>query len=218
MTSTIDLLKGFIEALADPTRGAILTELERTGEATATQLARRLGLATNSIYHHMRVLRDLGTVSAPRVVPRETYVEKYYQVAPELRALLGKDPTWLERAQVGLTDEDHQDLFIGMCLTMAQLLQRAARRYAKMDAQEFKQVILQPKLGMLSINDMGQERLESRLQSLRQIQQQEHEQGFAEEGESYQRPQHVVLMAALPLIWQADSDEQAISGPKAPGS
>ena len=149
----------------------------------------------------MRVLRDLGTVSAPRVVPRETYVEKYYQVAPELRALLGKDPTWLERAQVGLTDEDHQDLFIGMCLTMAQLLQRAARRYAKMDAQEFKQVILQPKLGMLSINDMGQERLESGCNRCARSSNRNMSKALRKKEKSYERPQHVVLMAALPLIW-----------------
>ena len=84
MTATTEFLRGFIRALSDPTRGAILTELEHSGELTATQLARRLGLTANNVYHHMRVLRELKVVGEPRVVPRETYVEKYYQLAPEV--------------------------------------------------------------------------------------------------------------------------------------
>jgi DNA-binding transcriptional ArsR family regulator len=207
VATTNELLQGFIRALSDPTRGAILTELEHEGELTATQLARRLGLTANNVYHHMRVLRELAVVGEPRVVPRETYVEKYYQLAPEMQALLGNDPEWLDRAQSRLTAEDRKELFISMCLTTAQLLQRAARRYAKMDAQEFDALIRQRRLGMVSINDMGQERLESRLKSLRDIQRQEHETGFAEAGEAYRRPQHVVLMAALPFLWEAENED-----------
>lgn len=207
--ATKDLLQSFIRALGDPTRGAILTELAHEGELTATQLARRLGLTANNVYHHMRVLRDLGVVGAPRAAPRETYVEKYYQLAPEMQTLLngGRDPEWFDRAQDDLTTEERKELFVGMCLTMAQLLQRAARRYAKMNTQEFDELIRQRQLGLLSINDMGQERLESRLTSLKELLRQEYETGFAEEGEAYQRPQHVVLMAALPLLWAVENED-----------
>src|SRR5262249_13247886 len=101
MAATKDLLQGFIRALSEPTRGAILTELAHEGELTATQLARRLGLTANNVYHHMRVLRELGVVGAPRAAPRETYVEKYYQLAPEMQTLLSgeRDPEWFDRAQ-----------------------------------------------------------------------------------------------------------------------
>jgi DNA-binding transcriptional ArsR family regulator len=204
MTATTEFLRGFIRALSDPTRGAILTELEHSGELTATQLAKRLGLTANNVYHHMRVLRELKVVGEPRVVPRETYVEKYYQLAPEIRAVVGSDPEWLDRAQKDFTAEERKELFIGMCLTMAQLLQRAARQYAEMDTAAFDALMSQRTLGMLSINEMGQARLESRLKSLRDTLRHEHESGIADEEARSQ--QHVVLMAGLPFLWDIEEE------------
>jgi DNA-binding transcriptional ArsR family regulator len=204
VAATKDFLQGLIRALSDPTRGAILTELEHAGELTATQLARRLGLTANNVYHHMRVLRELQVVGEPRVVPRETYVEKYYQLAPEAQAVLGSDPEWLDNAQKGLSATERKELFISMCLEMAQLLQRAARRYAEMDAETFDALMSQRHLGMVSINDMGQKGLESRLKALRDTLRHEHEAGVAAE-EPHSR-QHVVLMAGLPFIW--DDEER----------
>src|SRR5215469_6699259 len=66
------LLRNTIEAMLDPTRGAILLELERAGEMTATQLARQLDLTANNVYHHMRVLSRLGILEPPRTVPGKT--------------------------------------------------------------------------------------------------------------------------------------------------
>jgi DNA-binding transcriptional ArsR family regulator len=204
MSATTEFLRAFIRALSDPTRGAILTELEHSGELTATQLAKRLGLTANNVYHHMRVLRELKVVGEPRVAPRETYVEKYYQLAPEAQAVVGSDPEWLDRVQKGLSAEERKELFVSMCLEMAQLLQRAARRYAEMDAEQFDTLIYQRKFGMLSINEMGQTRLQSRLQSLRDTLRHEYESGIADE-EPLAR-QHVVLMAGLPFLWNHDED------------
>jgi hypothetical protein len=82
-----------------------------------------------------------------------------------------------------------------------------SQRYPQMDAQEFESLIHERQLGLLSINDMGQERLKSRMKSLREVLRQEHETGFAEEGEAYRRPQHVVLMAGLPFLWGAENEE-----------
>src|SRR5207248_140852 len=81
-------LSQYAEAMADPTRGMILVELDRAGELTATQLARRLDLSPNNVYHHMRVLLQLEVVDPPRAVPGDTYVEKYYHINPEIRAAL----------------------------------------------------------------------------------------------------------------------------------
>src|SRR5215467_14870572 len=157
------LLRQYIVGLSDATRGAILTELKHSGELTATQLARRLGLTVNNVYHHMRVLTKLGVVERSRVVPGPTYVEKYYRLQPELREVVTRDPDWLDRTQATMTPAERQQLMIGMCLNMAQLLQRAARRYEQMDAEEFDQMARGQQLLMLSINEVSRERLRARL-------------------------------------------------------
>jgi DNA-binding transcriptional ArsR family regulator len=200
MATVTELLRHFIQAISDPTRGAILGELHHAGELTPTQLARRLGLTANNVYHHMRVLRKLGIVDPPRVVPRETYVEKYYSIAPDMLAILGRDPVWFDRVGATLTAEDRKELLIAMCLTMSQLLQRAARRYGSMDPEALEDLFSRRGLGMLSINEMSMERLEARLSSLRAIQSDEHEAGL-DQPDPNNLPQHVVLMAGLPLLW-----------------
>lgn len=66
------------------------------------------------------------------------------------------------------------------------------------------------KLGMLSINEMGRERLAWRLKALREVQRHEYEAGMMEEperqgdGTPSERPQNVVLMAGLPMLWGDD--------------
>src|SRR5215467_11365577 len=90
------LLRNAIEALSDPTRGAILLELGRVGESTATQLARQLGLTANNVYHHMRVLTKLGLLEPPRVVPGKTYVEKYYRLRREVIEAT-QEAGWVDR-------------------------------------------------------------------------------------------------------------------------
>lgn len=220
MATVKELLRRYIQAMTDPTRGAILGELYYAGELTPTQIARRLGLTANNVYHHMRVLRGLDIVEPPRVVPRETYVEKYYRIAPETLAVLGTDPEWFDRVQDTLTAEDRKELIVALCLTMAQMLQRAARRYAAMDAHALLDLIHERKLGMLSINLMGRERLEERVRSLREMLLEEHEAGLTEprqaDSDATERPQNVVLMAALPLLWGDDQEHEEGAGPKAP--
>src|SRR5215472_13102140 len=93
-----ELLRSYIKALSDATRGAIVQELGHVDELTATQLAHRLGLSANNVYHHMRILLQLGVVDPPRAVPGPTYVEKYYRLNPQLR-LATEDPNWLDRTQ-----------------------------------------------------------------------------------------------------------------------
>lgn len=214
MTTATELLRDYIHAVSDPTRGAILMELAHAGELTPTQLGRRLGLSANNVYHHMRVLRKLDVVDAPRIAPRETYVEKYYRLTPDLQAMVSSDPEWLDRIQQELTAEDRKQLFIGMCLTMAQLLQRAARRYAAMDTQAFDTLTHQRMLGMLSISEMRMERLESRLKALREALRQEHEAGLTDDepvdGAMREPPYHVALMAGLPFLWGDEDDSASV--------
>jgi DNA-binding transcriptional ArsR family regulator len=203
-SETLDeLLRNYIKALADATRGAIVQELGHAEELTATQLAHRLGLSANNVYHHMRVLLQLGVVNPPRAVPGPTYVEKYYQLNPELRQAT-QDPTWLDRTQSTMGPQERQTLIIGMCLTMAHRLQLAARRYAAMEAETFDRMAHTEELLMVSVNDMGRNRLVTRLRALRALLQREYEE-FPPSADS--SPENdMVLIAALPAVWGEGDD------------
>ena len=54
---------GAFEALADPTRRAILKRLRR-GSKTAGELAEGFGLTKPTLSHHFKVLREAGLVRA----------------------------------------------------------------------------------------------------------------------------------------------------------
>ena len=224
MATIAELLRQYMVAMYDPTRGAILMELGHAEELTPTQIARRLGLTANNVYHHMRVLREMGVVDPPRAVPRETYVEKYYRINADLAAAVNSDPEWLDKTQASQTAADRKALFTGMCMTMAQLLMRAARRYQAMDDEEFERKFYETQDIMASVNSMDHEKLVQRLASLRGV--------FAEEwrADAEARPKdgaddadtptdgavanagretsanrrNIVLIAALPLLWDED--------------
>lgn len=202
------LLRNYITAMTDPTRGMILMELAHTGELTPTQLAKRLGLTANNVYHHMRVLRGLAVVDPPRAVARETYVEKYYRVTPELERLTGGDPFWLDRVQVDIAFRTRKSLMIGMYLTAAQMLIRASRRIEAMSDTLYQDLIETRHLGMISINHMSHERLARRLETLRDMLQSEHDadKSVGEEPKARMTDQDSFIMAALPLIWD-DADD-----------
>lgn len=219
-----EALKRYIRGLSDPTRGAILLELEHAEELTATQLARRLALTANNVYHHMRVLLEMGVVAPPRSVPGPTYVEKYYRLQPDLKSVVRGDAAWLDRTQAQMSAQERKVLFIGMCLTMSQLLQRAARRYEAMDAEAFDRLSYQQRLGLVSINELSRPAYERRLGLLRdllareqaaqgtEIQEQHSSTGAAAESEQPGDQRGVpavgtdlVLLAGLPLLWE-DAD------------
>ncbi|HEX5157429.1 MAG TPA: helix-turn-helix domain-containing protein [Ktedonobacterales bacterium] len=204
------LLRNAIEAFSDPTRGAILLELGRAGELTATQLARHLGLSVNNLYHHMRVLTKLGLLEPPRTVPGKTYVEKYYRVRREL--VMGtRDPEWVERVARSLTPQERKVLLISLFLQASQILRQAAQRYERMDAETLDTLFSQRQVGMVSINQMDRERLQFRVDGLRELMARE-AMLFPEDAEGDGAPD-VVVMATLPFFWDVgavgDSEEQA---------
>lgn len=194
------ILRNAIEALSDPSRGAILLELGRAGELTATQLAQRLGLSVNNVYHHMRVLMKLGLLEPPRIVPGKTYIEKYYRVRREL-VMSARDPWWVERAAQSLTPQERKSLLISVFLRAAQLLRQAAQRYERMDAEAFDNLFNQQQLGMISINQMDRERLRFRVAGLRELIAREAAL-FPDTPEGSGAPD-VVVMAALPFFWDS---------------
>lgn len=192
------LLQRAITAFLEPTRAAILMELGRSGELTATQLARRLGLTANTISHHLRVLSGLGLLEPPRVVPGKTYVEKFYQVKREL-VLSPRDPWWMDRASQSLTAEERKAVLISMLLWASQILRQAAQRYEHMDPKALDDLFGHLQVGMISINSMHRDRLQYRLAALRELLAREAVLFPETEGET--NPTNIVIMAGLPLFW-----------------
>lgn len=218
MATVTELMRQYIVAMHDPTRGAILMELGQAGELTATQIARRLGVTANNVYHHMRVLRELEVVDPPRVVPRDTYVEKYYRINPVVAAAVNSDPNWVDKTQADMSAADRKALLCGMFMTMAQLLMRAVRRYQAMDDEAFQRQFYETKDIMASVNTMDHAKLQRRLVSLRDMLAAEWlADGAADEAASHRDSteppragragQNLVLMAALPLMWDEESPE-----------
>jgi DNA-binding transcriptional ArsR family regulator len=194
MSAIAEQLRQYATAIADPTRGMILVELNRAGELTGTQLAKRLDLTVNNVYHHLRVLRQLGVIEPPRVVPGETYVEKYYSINPEIRAALRLDPEWYTRAQETLDAEDQQAVIVGVCLTMALLLRQAARDYQEMDPQALERLVRDEHLLLLSTNRISREDLRFRVAGFRNVL----DGANREHAEDLSARTDLMLVAALP--------------------
>ena len=196
-----DQVRACVTAMEDPTRGLILMELAQADELTPTQIARRLGIPPNNVYHHMRVLRRLDIVEPPRAVPGETYVEKYYRLKPDLRRLLRQDPEWIDRTQEQMSAEERKALAISMCLGQIHLLQQAVRRYQAMDTETFDRVAYRERLGMSSVTRLDRASYQRLLSALRDVVVQEHE---LLAGKEEQRATDAVLVSALPMLWEEE--------------
>jgi DNA-binding transcriptional ArsR family regulator len=177
-----------------------VAEIDRACELTATQLARRLHLTPNNVYHHMRVLRELDVVDPPRIAPGDTYVEKYYHINPELRAALRLDPHWYTNAQEGMMAEDRQTAVVSQCLTMSHLLRRAALEYAAMDPETLDQYLREQESVMVSINRIGRKELQERLRELRIAL----EAGDSKWAEATEPLTDLLLIAGLPDLWHEE--------------
>src|SRR3989304_4025762 len=67
-----------LQALADPTRLAIVRQLSAESATCACDLTVCIDLAQPTVSHHLRVLREAGVVRSER---RGTWI--YYSLAPE---------------------------------------------------------------------------------------------------------------------------------------
>ncbi len=184
------LLRNYLDALSDPTRANLVFELEAAEELTATQLARRLGLSVNNVYHHIRVLNRLGVLAEPRIVPGPTYVEKYYRVLPAITRALG--PDWYDEASRELSVEERQVRWAAFCAQVGQLMLRAAERYAAMPPEVWERTVLAPKAGMISLRLLSERQYQADLAKLREVVHQESAPG--DEG------QQVMIIAGLPEL------------------
>ncbi len=161
------LLRSYLDAFTDPTRANLLLELQAADELTATQLARRLGLSVNNVYHHIRVLHRLGVLAEPRIVPGPTYVEKYHRVLPAITEAL--HPGWYDEASEELSTEERQVRWAAFCAMVGQMMLRAAERYAAMSPEDWDRTVLGPKNGMISVRLMATEQYRADLARMREM-------------------------------------------------
>jgi ArsR family transcriptional regulator len=83
MARTTDPDARLLQALADPTRLAILRQLSAERQTCACDLTVGIELSQPTVSHHLRVLREAGLVNAER---RGSWV--YFSLAPEAVARL----------------------------------------------------------------------------------------------------------------------------------
>jgi DNA-binding transcriptional ArsR family regulator len=79
MASRPPLDEGLIKALAHPLRWRIVESLVERGEASPVELARLLDQPLATVSHHVRVLRDLGSIQLTRTEQRRGALEHYYR-------------------------------------------------------------------------------------------------------------------------------------------
>ncbi|MEK6224928.1 MAG: metalloregulator ArsR/SmtB family transcription factor [Chloroflexota bacterium] len=72
-----------LQALAEPTRLAIVQQLASDGEVCACDFTDCCGVSQPTVSHHLKVLREAGVVSSER---RGTWI--YYQLEPKAAARL----------------------------------------------------------------------------------------------------------------------------------
>jgi DNA-binding transcriptional ArsR family regulator len=77
--TTPPLNESLIKALAHPLRWRIVEILVERGEASPIELTRQLDEPLATVSHHVRVLRDSGSIELTRTEPRRGAVEHYYR-------------------------------------------------------------------------------------------------------------------------------------------
>lgn len=79
MTAPQSLDETLMKALAHPLRWRILEVVSERGEASPVELARALDQPLATVSHHVRVLRDSGSLELTRAEQRRGALEHYYR-------------------------------------------------------------------------------------------------------------------------------------------
>ena len=86
--SAVEVMSRFGKALADPTRAAVLLQLQQ-GPAVPSQLADRIGVSRQILSNHLACLRDCGLVVGVPVGRNVRYELSDPKLAHALEDLLG---------------------------------------------------------------------------------------------------------------------------------
>jgi predicted transcriptional regulator len=129
-------LDKLMQIFANPTRSAILYELTRYEECSATDLAKILNQKVNNIYYHLRILENDGIVNSPRSVVKLNYVEKYYSLSQKFLASVNVDKFTWKQSQKKLPIEQRRDIAITALNLITSILRWRTEEYKQMSKEQ----------------------------------------------------------------------------------
>jgi DNA-binding transcriptional ArsR family regulator len=98
------------EALADPTRRAVLRTLARSGPATLAELSAGLPISRQAVSKHLALLREAGLIEASGVVRGRTYALAAAPLADAMDWIVDVGDEWDARlARLRRVVEDQRD-------------------------------------------------------------------------------------------------------------
>jgi len=130
------LVDKLMQIFANSTRAAILYQLTRYKECSATDLARTLSQKVNNIYYHLRILEDNGIVNPPRSVIKRNYVEKYYSLSERFFASFDVDEYTWRQSQRKLSIEQRIEIAIAGFNLIASILRWRTEEYKQMSYEQ----------------------------------------------------------------------------------
>jgi DNA-binding transcriptional ArsR family regulator len=128
-----------MKTFANPMRSAILYELTRRGECSATDLAKILDQKVNNIYYHLRILENDSILNPPRSVVKRNYVEKYYSLDEKFMSVNVDKQEW-KRSQQQLSPEQRRQIAITTLNLIISILRWRVEDYKRMSSEEIDQL------------------------------------------------------------------------------
>jgi len=130
---TSKFVDAIIQSLKNPTRASIFYQLVRKHEATATEIARDLGIDVDVVYYHLKLLRKMELVSKPRVVVKGNYIEKYYSIRSDFKDKLLESMKLLITKEKELSVEEFREMVIALFSVVQSILSGSIRRLKEVD-------------------------------------------------------------------------------------
>jgi len=133
-------LDRLMRAFANPVRSALLYELTRRGECSATDFAEILDQKVSNIYYHLRILEDDSILNPPRTVVKRNYVEKYYSLNEKFLVSVNVDKQEWKRSQQELPPEERKQIAITGLNLIISILRWRVEDYKRMRSEEIDEL------------------------------------------------------------------------------
>ena len=133
-------VENLIQTLKNPTRASIFYQLARKPESTATEISKNLGEDVDVVYYHLKLLKEAGLISKPRVVVKENYVEKYYSIVPDFKNRLLQSVKQLSAEEKALAVDEFRELLITLFTVVQSILASSTRMLKKVDARVIREI------------------------------------------------------------------------------
>jgi predicted transcriptional regulator len=153
-----------MRTFASPVRSAILYELTRRGECSATGLAEILGQKVNNIYYNLRILENDSIINPPRSVVKRNYVEKYYSLNEKFLVSVNVDKEDWKRSQRDLPPEERKQIAMTGLNLIISILRWRVEDYKRMSFEEIDQLWQKEWVTLSTLTQEQYETLVSRLE------------------------------------------------------